>query len=219
MAEHDNPSRFDACVTSLGERIDALTKVLEERDRRYTELRAADQAAISAALAATDAATAKAEINNAHYRAQQNEWRSSLTEVLSRSVPLEQYNTAHTALVDKINELGNVMRDSQTLAINNVNSRIDTKIETVSRVQDTLLHNLNQVTTDVATLKSAGSGVMRGSTEAQHQIDRNRTLVIGIIGVIMTALFITATLYTGFHQQKVTVVDNPTTATTATTAP
>ncbi len=120
----ENIHRVDAAIATAYERIEALNRLGDERDRRYTDLRSADAAAVSAALAAAEKAVAaalaaaekateKAEMNDAHYREQQNEWRNSLSDILARAVPVSQYNTDHSSLIDKMNE----QNRSQTAAV------------------------------------------------------------------------------------------------------
>lgn len=59
---------------------DRLRDLIDERDRRYAELRAADRDAIQAALAAAKEAVALAEQNAERWRASANEWRGAMSD-------------------------------------------------------------------------------------------------------------------------------------------
>ncbi len=206
----------DAQLAAAVEQISALGRIIDERDRRYTELRSADdkaltaalasaEKAVAAALAAADRATQKSEDADTHYRAQQNEWRATISEILATATPLATYNTAQSALVDRITQLGETLTASVAAQSKALDDKIDVKTAALSAEMANLRAS-----------RDAGIGQSSGMTEAQRQQDRARTNLYAVLGVAVSALFVSVSLYLGLHKQPVTVISQPP-ATTATT--
>lgn len=60
--------------------LDTLKALMDERDRRYSEVSEAKERAISAALAAAEKAVSVAEANAEKWRSNSNEWRAAMDD-------------------------------------------------------------------------------------------------------------------------------------------
>lgn len=80
-------------------------KMGAERDLRYTQLRAADAIAISAALLASEKAVTKADIATEKRFDGVNEFRQALTDLSAKQVSRDEYQAGITNLTEKINSL------------------------------------------------------------------------------------------------------------------
>jgi hypothetical protein len=76
----DETREIWAALGSLRARFEGHIKVMDERDRRYTEIGDAKDKAITAALAAAEKAVMVAERNAERWRDSANEWRAAMTD-------------------------------------------------------------------------------------------------------------------------------------------
>ena len=89
----------------LSARIEALAKLLDEREDRTKERFASMKIAVDAALAAADRAVTKAEIATEKRFESVNEFRDTLRDQSNTLLPRLEYNVQHTALVEVVNNL------------------------------------------------------------------------------------------------------------------
>lgn len=95
------------CPTSesLSVRVDALEKMLDEREARTKERFAAMDRNVSAALSDADKAVAKAEAATEKRFEGVNEFRQTLADQAARLMPRAEYAVQHEATQDKVADL------------------------------------------------------------------------------------------------------------------
>lgn len=91
-----------ARVVALEANLEALHRVLDERDERY-KLRATNQdSVVKAAMEASDRALSKAEAAIEKRFDNVNEFRATLADQAALLMPRQEYSVQHQALVDKV---------------------------------------------------------------------------------------------------------------------
>lgn len=104
----------------IDSRRDALQKLTDERDRRYEQRFAAQEAAVQNALNSAEKAVTKAEIATEKRFEGVNEFRGQLADQARTFLPRQEYTVQHDPLVDRVAKLetANVSADSQRAGSN-----------------------------------------------------------------------------------------------------
>ena len=97
----DSPARSPCTIEALSARIDALEKMLNEREERTKERFIATDRSVSAALSASDKAVTKAELATEKRFEGVNEFRATLADQAAMLLPRAEYNVQHLALMDR----------------------------------------------------------------------------------------------------------------------
>jgi hypothetical protein len=109
MADERAPATHQEVVSlrdHLERRLDDQAKLYEQRivelDRRYGDRASAQEAAVKAALASAERATAKAEVSIEARLASQNEFRQTLSDQAARLMPRAEAEAAAKGLSERL---------------------------------------------------------------------------------------------------------------------
>jgi len=101
-------------VTHLKE---LLLSILDERDRRYEERHSSTQEALASAFKSAEKAGDKTEAALSEYKAASNEWRGTLNDIVSKTLPRADYEREHKHLEERLaTEIKRLDQNNATLA-------------------------------------------------------------------------------------------------------
>jgi uncharacterized protein YhaN len=92
-------------IEVLAAEVHAFVTLMDERDRRYEERDRANKEAVRSALAAAEKAAEKTESALREYKVGSNEWRDTVTDLVSRMVTRPDVDRQFQVLEDKIGDL------------------------------------------------------------------------------------------------------------------
>jgi hypothetical protein len=95
-----NDDRHDQNLT-----LSTIKAIMDERDIRYTQLAAASEKAISAALAAAEKAVSVQETNSLKWRESANVWRDAMNDRETQFVKTDNFRTTIENITKDIKEL------------------------------------------------------------------------------------------------------------------
>jgi hypothetical protein len=98
-------------IEVLDAKVAAFETLMDERDRRYEERDRANKEAVRSALAAAEKAAEKTEAALREYKVGSNEWRDTVTDLVSRMVTRPDVDRQFHGIEDKIADL----RESRSL--------------------------------------------------------------------------------------------------------
>ncbi len=93
---------LSARIVALEANLDALRRVLDERDARYAQRAASQDKAVSSALETSEKAIIKAESATERRFEGVNEFRQTLADQASTLMPRAEYTVQHQALEEKV---------------------------------------------------------------------------------------------------------------------
>jgi chromosome segregation ATPase len=90
--------RLRGDVRALQVEVAAIRALMAETDKRYAAIDAANKEAVKAALTTVEKAADRLEVTNKEQRAQANEWRATLNDVVGRLLSRTEYDREREAL-------------------------------------------------------------------------------------------------------------------------
>lgn len=110
-------------ITALRAELEGFKRLMDERDRRYSETNAAAKEALSAAFRASEMATAKAEDAQTKSNEKNNEFRGQLADQAANLMPRKETE----ALIAQVNTELKMLRESNAQGSGRAEQKRDTR--------------------------------------------------------------------------------------------